>query len=273
MEGHIKLYRQFVDWEWYRDQNTKHLFIHMLLKANWKDGRFKGIEVKRGSFISSYPGLAAETGLTEDKVRTALGHLKSSGEITVSSQSKFSVFTIVNYSKYQDFSAQTPDNSQSNPTQTPDSSQPVPTQIPAIEERKNDNKLNKDIKNNDSASPPQKGDVEAFFENLWSLYPLKRGKGSVSIANKRRLLDIGLDEMTRAIDRYKADLAKEDWRKPQNGSTFFNSGYVDYLDDNYNAPPKQDTKPSGGKGNGFHNFSQRDTDLDAIMLQGLKGDS
>ena len=40
--------------------------------------------------------------------------------------------------------------------------------------------------------------------------------------------------MARAIDRYKADLEKDSgWRKPQNGSTFFNSGYVDYLDANY----------------------------------------
>ena len=42
--------------------------------------------------------------------------------------------------------------------------------------------------------------------------------------------------MVRAIDRYKSDLEKDsDWRKPQNGSTFFNSGYVDYLDKNYNG--------------------------------------
>ena len=42
--------------------------------------------------------------------------------------------------------------------------------------------------------------------------------------------------MTRAIDRYKAELEKDnDWRKPQNGSTFFNSGYIDYLDANYEA--------------------------------------
>lgn len=72
----------------------------------------------------------------------------------------------------------------------------------------------------------------ALFEKLWSLYPLKRGKGQVSNAAKKRLLDIGYDQMERAIYRYKADLEKETWRKPQNGSTFFNSGYEDYLDCN-----------------------------------------
>lgn len=76
-------------------------------------------------------------------------------------------------------------------------------------------------------------EARALFENLWKLYPLKRGKGQVSDTAKKRLLDIGCGQMKRAIDRYKADLEKETWRKPQNGSTFFNSGYVDYLDCNY----------------------------------------
>ena len=48
--------------------------------------------------------------------------------------------------------------------------------------------------------------------------------------------------MARAIDRYKADLERDSsWRKPQNGSTFFNSGYVDYLDANYQEQEVGDT--------------------------------
>ena len=79
-----------------------------------------------------------------------------------------------------------------------------------------------------------KADALALFESLWKLYPVKKGKGQVSIAAKQRLLKVGYEEMARAIDRYKADLEKDSgWRKPQNGSTFFNSGYVDYLDANY----------------------------------------
>ncbi len=81
-----------------------------------------------------------------------------------------------------------------------------------------------------------KADALALFEELWKLYPSKKGKGQVSLAAKQRLLKVGHEEMARAIDRYKFDLEKDkDWRKPQNGSTFFNSGYVDYLDENYLA--------------------------------------
>lgn len=88
--------------------------------------------------------------------------------------------------------------------------------------------------NNHSASQPSPAAVNAFFESIWKLYPIKRGKGQVSKSKRETLYKIGAEEMTRAIERYVADLQKdESWRKPQNGSTFFNSGYVDYLDANY----------------------------------------
>ena len=62
MDGnYIKLSRGLLEWEWYTDINTTRLFIHMLLKANWKDGNFKGTTVSRGSFVSSIGKLAGET--------------------------------------------------------------------------------------------------------------------------------------------------------------------------------------------------------------------
>ena len=54
MGGHIKIDRRILEWEWYSDINTCRLFIHLLLKANWKDGRFQGTEVPRGSLVTSY---------------------------------------------------------------------------------------------------------------------------------------------------------------------------------------------------------------------------
>lgn len=100
-----------------------------------------------------------------------------------------------------------------------------------------------------------KAEASALFEQLWQMYPCKKGKGQVSDTAKKRLYDIGLDEMTRAISRYLADLEHDkDWRKPQNGSTFFNSGYVDYLDCNY--------QPSNhiNKKIGFNTFLQGNND-------------
>ena len=81
---------------------------------------------------------------------------------------------------------------------------------------------------------PSKSEINRFFDSLWSLYPVKKGKGQVSDAKRKALYEIGEAEMHRAIHRYLTELKKDaDWRKPQNGSTFFNSGYVDYLDANF----------------------------------------
>ena len=82
-------------------------------------------------------------------------------------------------------------------------------------------------------STPKKADIDDVFERLWQLYPNKKGKGQVSDSRKKAIYAIGYDEMSRAIKRYTDDLKRDSWRKAQNGSTFFNSGYIDYLDNNY----------------------------------------
>ena len=107
----------------------------------------------------------------------------------------------------------------------------------------------KDIENNlcasDNAPKDSKAAINEFFESIWKLYPSKKGKGQISDSKKKVLYNIGYDELSRAIERYKAGLAKDEWRKPQNGSTFFNSGYIDYLDANY-SEPEQITDPEEG---------------------------
>ena len=96
-----------------------------------------------------------------------------------------------------------------------------------------------------------KADLDTFFESIWTLYPVKKGKGQVSDTQRKKLFKIGYDQMARAIERYLNELRKDaSWRKPQNGSTFFNSGYVDYLDNNFAPDAKQAPKPqNGNRGN------------------------
>lgn len=111
------------------------------------------------------------------------------------------------------------------------------------------NSSNNNIPQNGEGTPPAPPaapkitteEINGFFETVWKLYPKKLGKADVSEKKRRELYKIGYDEIKRAVERYKQDLAKESWRQPQYGSTFFNSGYVDYLDANYEpytpAPP------------------------------------
>lgn len=79
---------------------------------------------------------------------------------------------------------------------------------------------------------------DEFFESIWKLYPKRNGKGKVKKAQKEKLFKIGYDELSRAIERYKKDKAGIDQQYIMYGSTFFNSGYIDYLDSEA-EPPKQ----------------------------------
>ena len=104
-----------------------------------------------------------------------------------------------------------------------------------------------------------KADAIALFESLWKLYPVKKGKGQISDAKKMKLLEIGFDEMNRAIERYISYVKSIDYLQYQNGSTFFNSGYVDYLDANY-TPDSQ----KKGKSNQFNQFQQHEYDFETL---------
>lgn len=105
-------------------------------------------------------------------------------------------------------------------------------------------KISKDNINNNSVSSEapkeSNAEIESFFESIWKLYPNKKGKAAVSKTKKKELFKVGYDEMSRAITRYITDLKAEEWRKPQYGSSFFNKGYVDYLDKNYTAAVASD---------------------------------
>lgn len=111
-EAFIKFYKKFLDWEWYKDTNTKVLFIHCMLKANWKETRWRGIVLKPGQFVTSLPRLAEETDLTIKQVRTALSHLKKSGEVADKSFTKFRIITVKNWDEYQSAGRQGADRGQ-----------------------------------------------------------------------------------------------------------------------------------------------------------------
>jgi len=101
MSGWIKLHRQILEWEWYSDNNCFRLFTHLVLKANYKQKRFKGIELKKGSIVTSRDILARETGLSSQQIRTALNKLISTNEVTSVTSSQGTIIQIVNYEKYQ----------------------------------------------------------------------------------------------------------------------------------------------------------------------------
>ena len=97
----IKVHRKMLKWEWYNDINTKVLFIHLLLIANWEDKKWQGLLIERGSVVTSIKNLSQQTKLSIQKVRTSLDKLKSTNEITIKTTNKYTVISINNYDLYQ----------------------------------------------------------------------------------------------------------------------------------------------------------------------------
>lgn len=157
---YIKLSRKILEWEWWDDINTCRLFIYCLLKANWKDGRFKGMIIPKGSFVSSIPKMSDETSLTIREIRTAISHLKSTGEVTCKSYAKYTVFTVKNYCEYQTSDMQNDRQSTGN-RQTNDM---LTTTIEEYKEIKNIKKEDPKGSKKKFFEPPSVDDVRAYCQ-------------------------------------------------------------------------------------------------------------
>lgn len=101
MDGWITLHRKFQDWEWYTAPNHSFLFIHLLMKANHKSGKWRGHNYKRGDVLTSLSKLAEETHLSKQNIRTILKNFASTGEVNTLPNTKLTHLSICKYDTYQ----------------------------------------------------------------------------------------------------------------------------------------------------------------------------
>jgi len=90
--------------------------------------------------------------------------------------------------------------------------------------------INSDVKTNISIEQVNK---------IWNLYPKKKGKGTAITKIPKLIKKYGYEQIERCIQRYTLETKGKDIQYIKEGSTFFNTGYVDYLDENY----KPENKP------------------------------
>lgn len=226
--GRIALWRKFLNWEWYTDVNTKTVFLHLLLTANWKDKKWKGILIKRGQRWTSRSTLAQETGLSEQNIRTALGHLKATGEITIESTKKGMLINVEKYSHYQIQSYGT--NQQSNQQLT--KSQP---------------QLNKDNNINNIYCPENVRackEIVAYLNQRVGKNFKANTKGTQRLINARLKEGYTVSDFKRVIDMKAAQWQGTEMDKYLQPSTLFSTKFEGYV----NEKPLQDKgKPAGFK--------------------------
>lgn len=123
-QGFIIIPRRLSDWQWYSNVNVRLVFLDLMMSAAWADMTYLGVQLHRGQVAISVPELATRNQLSIQQTRNALSKLKSTGDITTQSTSKFTIITLNFYDELQGFS--TPNNSQStddcSQTQHPDTS-------------------------------------------------------------------------------------------------------------------------------------------------------
>ena len=215
--GFIKLWRKFLKWGWYEDVNTKAVFLHLLLTANYEDKEWRGIAVKRGQVVTGRKKLSEELGISEQNVRTSLTRLKSTNEITIKTTNKFSVITVINYDTYQSHEAST--NQQTNQL----SNQQLTNNQPTTNQQLTTTKEIKKKRSKEKHSLLN-GRADELFEEAWLLYPRKLGKGA---ARKGFEKTVKTEEdyklLLKAIENYKAEQVRigTEERYYKHGSTFF----------------------------------------------------
>jgi hypothetical protein len=100
--GFLKLKRTILEWEWYQDNNTFRLMIHLLLKANYTVKHWQGNTINPGELITSIGNLSKELCLTEMVIRTSLSKLKKTNYITSQGTNKFTKIRILKSSIYDE---------------------------------------------------------------------------------------------------------------------------------------------------------------------------
>lgn len=143
-DGFIKLSRSLLEWDWHDEPKTGYLYIIMLLMANHEETLWRGEKLLRGQLLTGRRQLSIASGLTEDEVRTALGHLKKTGHVIVTAKSKYSVITLPKYDEHccvaqrnpQQIPGDFPDKSPAtspafSPASAPENPQQIPNKSPA----------------------------------------------------------------------------------------------------------------------------------------------
>lgn len=219
--GYIRLFRSLTNWEWYTDVNTKSVFLHLILTANYEPKQWRGITVERGQRIYSRASIASELRMSERSVRTALNHLISTGEVTNQTTPQYSMVTIKNYDQYQQVTNETTNDRPAN-------DQPTTSDRPLCNKAKESNKA---IKITYSEYR------DAFLKYCISL-PQPEDLGKWSSGRKKRIRDKNMtsEEMSEVFERIEASnfltgrvkefRASIDWiLKPENWKKIIEGNY------------------------------------------------
>ena len=189
-QGFIKVYRKMLKWEWFTEPNTSHLFMYLLLSANYTPQKWHGNVIQRGQLLTNLKDIQKDTGISLQSVRTCLKRLVKTKDITVESTNKYSIITVCNYDNYQCMpdadDNQLTSNEQANIIQQTSTEQSANTQSTLYKEYNKNIKKEKKEKNTDKAN---------------ALY-------AISGLSESKILNTTMEYFNSSIDKNKSGLRK-----------------------------------------------------------------
>lgn len=213
-EGHIRLFRKMKYSPCYKDSQYVHLWVHLLMAANWSDKRVKlkgsdkFIDLKAGQFLTSRDSLSEQTGIQSSKIERILNTFKSEQQIEQQSFAKYRVISITNWHLYQNGEQQ--NEQQMNSKRTADEQQ-----------------MNTDNNNKNKKKEPFDADG-AIFEECWNEYVKKVGKEDAHKHFKAQIKNVAdAKSLYSAVQNYSQMVIKEnrERRHIKDGSGFFNKSF------------------------------------------------
>ena len=160
MSGWIQLHRKLLENPVFKNPKLLQTFLYCLLKATHTEReQLVGdtiVKLQPGQLVTGRKSLAEATGLTEQKIRTALDKLKKLGILTSKPTTKYSVISITNWDSYQQTNQQVT-NSQPTTNQ----------QLTTNNNYNNYNNVNNDLKDRGKKakrfSPPTHEEAGLYF--------------------------------------------------------------------------------------------------------------
>ena len=207
--AYIYLRKKILDWQWYSDTPTRSVFIHCLLRASWKETEFKGVKFGRGQLIDSNETIAKDLGLSIQNVKTAINHLKDSGDLTSLKIGRTRIITVVKYDLYQ----QTNQLPNLELTLNQPETNLKLTSIKEVNKEKEVKEVNKEL-SYDNSSLKSSGNEESKkpyqeYIDRWNelkdfgIQPIRSISGKRQISFRARIKEHGKDSFAECIERIK----------------------------------------------------------------------
>lgn len=208
--GFVIIDRKIEDWRYWDNLTLTGFWLHLLIKANWKEAAWRfGEHVGRGEMITSIGNLAAECGTSRSQIYRMLKKLEAEHQIELRPKQRYTLIKVLNYEVYQDFANGLRNIAGTNDGTTLGTTDGTTDGTPVVHNRtkKQRNKETKEqiyTERDDPGSADLVDAVDLQFRQFWEIYPKKVREKSAFQAFKEAVTDH--ETFDRVMSALKAQL-------------------------------------------------------------------